>query len=54
MDRIAREVIDIELRPYDINREGGVCLSKSWEPLISSLKLSEHGPRTFGDADPHS
>jgi hypothetical protein len=25
--------------PYNINREGGFCLSKSWKPLISSLKF---------------
>jgi hypothetical protein len=38
MDRIVREAIDIELNPYNINREGGFCLSKSWKPLIGSLK----------------
>jgi hypothetical protein len=38
MDHIVREAIEIELHPYDINREGGFCLSKSWKPLIGSLK----------------
>jgi hypothetical protein len=54
MDRIVREVIEIELHPYNINREGGFCLSKSWKPLIGSLKLSGHNPRTLGDTVPHS
>jgi hypothetical protein len=54
MDRIVREVIEIELHPYNINREGGFCLSKSWKPLIGSLKLSGHEPRTLGDVVPHS
>jgi hypothetical protein len=54
MDHIVRETIEIELHPYNINREGGFCLSKLWKPLIGSLKLSKHDPRTLGDAVPHS
>jgi hypothetical protein len=54
MDHIVREAIEIELHPYNINREDGFCLSKSWKPLIGSLKLSRHDPRTLGDAVPHS
>jgi hypothetical protein len=34
---IVREPIEIELHSYNINREGGFCLSKSWKPLTSSL-----------------
>jgi hypothetical protein len=54
MDHFVREAIEIELHPYNINREGGFCLIKSWKPLIGSLKLSEQDPRTLGDAVPHS
>jgi hypothetical protein len=54
MDSTVREAVEIELRPYNINREGGFCLSKSWKPLIGYLKLSGHDQRTLGDAVPHS
>jgi hypothetical protein len=54
MDRIVREAIEIELHPYNINREGGSCVSKSWKPLFGSLKLSGHDPRTLGEAVPYS
>jgi hypothetical protein len=54
MDRSVTEATEIELHPYNINREGGFCLSKSWKPLIGSLKLSGHDPRTLGDAVSHS
>jgi hypothetical protein len=42
---IVREVIEIELHPYNINREGGFCLSKSWKPLIGSLKIFGTWPK---------
>jgi hypothetical protein len=54
MDHIFREAIEIELHPYNINREGGFCLSKSWKPLIGPIKLSGHDPRTLGSAVPRS
>jgi hypothetical protein len=44
-DHIVREAIEIELHPYNINREGGFCLSKSWKPLIGSLKTFGTWPR---------
>jgi hypothetical protein len=53
-DCTVREAIEIELHPDIINREGGFCLSKSWKPLTSSLKLSGHDPRTLGDVVLHS
>jgi hypothetical protein len=54
MDRIVRKATEIELQPYNINREGGFCLSKSWKAPIGSLKLSGHDPRTLGDTVPYS
>jgi hypothetical protein len=38
LDHIIREVIEIKHHPNNMNRENGFCLSKSWKPLISSLK----------------
>jgi hypothetical protein len=49
MDGIVREAIEIELHPYNINREGGFCLSKSWKPLIGKIKFSGRDPRALGD-----
>jgi hypothetical protein len=54
MHRIIWEAMEIGLHPYNITREGGFCLSKSWKPLFGSLKLSGHDPRTLGDAVQHS
>jgi hypothetical protein len=54
MDCIVRETIEIELHPYNINRESGFCHSKSWKPFMGSLKLSGHDPWTLGDEIPHS
>jgi hypothetical protein len=39
MDLIVKEAIQIEFLPYNINRDGGFCLSKSGEPLIGTLKF---------------
>jgi hypothetical protein len=54
MDGIVRNAIEIELHPYNIDREGGFCLSKSWKPLIGSLKPSGYDPRRLGDEVSHS
>jgi hypothetical protein len=41
MGRIVRVAIEIGLHPYNINREGGFYVSKSWKPLIGFLNT--HG-----------
>jgi hypothetical protein len=33
MDRTVRDAIETELHPYNMNREGGFCVSKSWKPV---------------------
>jgi hypothetical protein len=43
MDRIVREAIKIELHPNNMNRDVGLCLSKSWKLLICSLKKPDAG-----------
>jgi hypothetical protein len=48
--KVLREAIEIQICPYNTNREDGFCLSKSWKPLIGSVRLSGHDPRTLGDA----
>jgi hypothetical protein len=49
MDHIIRETIEIEFHPNNMNREVGFYLSKSWKPLICSLKKPpEHDTRSTG------
>ena len=37
-DRLIREAVEIEMRPNNMNRDGGFNLSKSWKPLLQKLK----------------
>jgi hypothetical protein len=55
MDRIMKGEIEIELRPHSMKRKDSCCLTKSWKPLVYSLKDSRAPPKDkllFGVSKP--
>jgi hypothetical protein len=41
-----RNTNEIQMHPNNINRDGGLNLSKSWKPLLQKLKKKRQPPNT--------
>jgi hypothetical protein len=38
------EAIEVDLHPYNINKEDGLILSRAWKPIIWLLKENSNSP----------
>jgi len=50
VDQIIRKATEIELQPNNMKRDDGLILSRTWNPLIQSLRQETRPPQADEDA----
>jgi hypothetical protein len=48
LDRFITEATEVYLHPNNMNREDGLILSSSWQPILRRLKAINTSPSSFG------